>query len=581
MNRFVESCPIGVALLLGALTACSQSKGARPDGGAATSGTDAAAGRPDSGGGLGRGVAGEGGQGQGPSVGGATGSLGGMAGSGNPNTGGGGAGGAALEPYFRAGTRLKPRVFRVGDLEVIDETQEGGWYDVETHDWCRFLLDADGVERCLPYASLSDDPTQIVYLDAGCTRPAVVATTPYCDDAAGAPRYITGPPSSGCAYRTYQIGDLLPIATPLYGKAGGSCESLPAKTMYDGFGVWPLGPEVPLSTFVAVKRVSRPRHPRMNALVREGEDGSSEIIGFSDPSTGAPCSGLGLDISPQVCVPDWLAPGDYFSDMACTQPVRVGVGDDENPGCSLRKPTVILEVASNAFVCPWTMSIGGLWKSAGVRATPVFAASTDGTDAECSTGVFTPTVAYDLGSPIDLATIPQLDVIEVGSGPLTMAFYGFGGVPFFPAPRKYDAPAVGRFTDVARRQPCEPFPFGDGKWRCVPPSFAESNAPSLFYESSDCTGTLAYREGVPMCSGTTRELTGIVLVTSGREGCTRQPIGATLELGGPVTQGSPISQSRSSLCLSTTASPSMNLVEVTRQLNPDEVFVPMEHGLKN
>jgi len=287
MHRPVESRPVAVAFLAGvALAACGQSKGARPDGGAAGGGTDAAAGRPDSGEVRRGGTAGEGGGGgQSPGMGGATGSLGGGAGDGAPNTGG--AGGAALEPYFHAGTRLKPRVFRAGDLEVIDETQEGGWYDVETHDWCNFLVGGDGVERCLPYATFSNDPSQIMYLDAGCTRPATLATTAYCDGTAGAPRYATGQPASGCDYRAYQIGDVLPSTTPLYGKAGDSCQSLPEATTY-GYGVWPLGQEVPLATFVTVKRVSRPRHPRMNALVREGEDGSSEIVGFSDPGTGGP-----------------------------------------------------------------------------------------------------------------------------------------------------------------------------------------------------------------------------------------------------------------------------------------------------
>jgi len=583
MHNLAKSCHVGRALLVAvALAACGQSKGARPDGAAASGGIDAAAGRPDGGEALGRGAAGEGGHGQGSTMGGATGSAVGGAGGGDAKAAGGGSSGAALEPYFRAGTRLKPRVFRAGDLEVIDQTQEGGWYDVATHDWCNFLVGADDVERCLPYATFSNDPAQIVYLDAGCTRPAVLATTPYCDRTAGAPRYITGQPSSGCDYRTYQLGDLLPITTPLYGNAGGSCESLPEATMYDGSGVWPLGPEVPLATFVAVKRVSRPRHPRMNALVREGEDGSSEIIGFSDPGTGARCFGAGLDISPQACVPDlpdaaWT--GGFFGDVACTETVGVGLGGIL--GCGLHPATVILEVDTNAFVCPFTMSIGGLWKAAGVRAAPLF---TYGADAVCTHYQSDGVVFYDQGAPIDLASIPHLDVIEVGKGPLTLAFHGFGGVPFLPAPRKFNDGPTGRFTDVARREACDPFVFPDGKWRCVPSSFDSVTENAFFYESSDCTGTRDYNVHA-RCGDNTRKPPGVIVAGAPQDGCTTYPVAEALELGDHVTAG-PISQnphlsSTQPACSSRPVSASMNLLRVTRELNPDEVFVPMDRGLKD
>ena len=562
MHKPLMTHPLVVALLVSEAVmacglACSQSTGDRPGGGGASGGTDAAAGRTGGGG--------------------AAGSQGGRGGDGGATTAGGGASGAALEPYFHAGTRLEPRVFRVGDLEVIDKTQEGGWYDVETHDWCDFLVGADGVERCLPYATFSDDPTQIMYLDADCTRPAVLAATPYCDRTAGAPRYITGQPSSGCGYRTYQLGDVLPGTTPLYGKAGESCELLPATTALD-YGVWPLGQEVPLGTFVSVKRVSRPRHPQMNALVREGKDGSWEIIGFSDPGTGAPCFGLGLDISPPVCVPDLpdaASAGDFFSDMACEQPVRLGLGGI--PGCSLNAAAVILDVATNAFVCPFTMSIAGLWKTAGVRTAPAFNTSPD---AQCGPALPDATVVYDQGPPIDLASIPRLDVIEVGSGPLTLAFYGFGGVPFLPAPHKFfDAPVV-RFTDVARKEPCDPFVFGDGKWRCVPSSFVPRGSSSLFFESSDCTGTPLFAAARPgLCSDTTRAPAGVIIITESQQGCTNQPVGAAAEIGGPVTT-SAVSQNRGSFCLSASVSATNDFLELKPQLNPDEVFVTMERGLK-
>ncbi|HEY8923159.1 MAG TPA: hypothetical protein VIU64_02190 [Polyangia bacterium] len=226
------------------------------------------------------------------------------------------------------------------------------------------------------------------------------------------------------------------------------------------------------------------------------------------------------------------------------------------------------------------MSISGLWKAAGVRVTPVF---TLGTDAQCSVYEQEGAVVYDQGDPIDLASIPQLDVIEVGSGPLTVAFHGFGGVPFLPARRKHDDGPAGRFTDVARNQPCDPFVFADGKWRCVPSSFDPASQKAFYYESSDCTGTQLYGVLSP-CGDDTRKPAGVIVEGTRQDGCTNYPVVTTLELGDRVTMG-PISKRppfiSTSSCSPISVPASSNLLRVTRELNADDVFVPMDRGLED
>jgi hypothetical protein len=518
-------------------------------------------------------------------MGGAVGSLGGAAngstggaGGGDAGTFGGGGKGTVVEPYFRAGSRLKPRVFRVGDLEVLDGTNERSWYDGETGDWCMFRVGADGIERCFPQNMISEDTQsdQFSYLDAACTRPALRGSShPRCDGTV--PKYITVEPSSSCAYRTYRFGAARASDTLLYGKSGGSCRRLPAAT--DGLEVLPLEQEVPLEMFVAVKRVSRPRHPHMNALVREGEDGSSEIVGFSDPAHEAPCFGLGLDASPQACVPGWGLTGGNFSDAACTQ----GVAFDLAPHCSAYKSTALLEVERNAASCPFMLSVKGLWQSAGVRSTPVFTNVTNA-NGVCEALSTEPAVVQTQGASIDLASLPQLDVIEVGNGPLRLAFYGFDGVPFLPAPGHFENPSDGRFIDVARGETCLPYLFPEGKWFCVPSSFDFVMDFDLLYESEDCTGARAYSApGRCIGTDTTPALRGIVVQTLMQEECANYRVMDTFELEGR-SSATPLYRQGlgSSTCQRSNASDdNSNLLSPTKALNPAEVFVPMERKLSD
>jgi hypothetical protein len=512
--------------------------------------------------------------GTGGSLGGATnGGSGGVGGIGGVNAGSSG----HVEPYFHPGTRLKPRVFRAGDLEVIDVDTDvvdgidpgSQWYDVMTGDRCLFRVGADGIERCLPGSLVFQEESEaspLSYLDAACMRPALRGPLPTCEG----PHYVTVQPLSGCNYGTYRIGAARASNTVLYGNTGGSCRRIPAST---GAGdVFPLE-EVPPETFVAVKRVSRPRHPQMNALVREGDDGSSEIVGFFDPARGAPCFGPGPYASPQVCMPGWIETASNFSDASCMQQV----GLSGAPRCIARTATALLERGAPPSSCPVTYPINGLWETAGVRSIPVFTK----TNGVCESG--STALVQTRGAPIDLASLPRLDLIEVGNGPLKLAFYGFGGMPFFPAARGGNAPHPGPFVDVARGEHCQLNIFADGMWRCVPSSFPAVMDFHLFYDSKDCTGTPAYDPfefGVG-CRET--PVRGVIVQTLYGYQCEKSIlVSDTLELdAGP---GAPVmlSPRDGEGCRSTSSlSSDRYLLRPTKLLNPADVFVPMVRELKN
>jgi hypothetical protein len=505
-------------------------------------------------------------------TGGAAGNSGGSAGNATGGAEGGGetqAGGAAgaggkatiLEPYFRAGSRLKPRVLRADGLEILAAGAEQSWYDVLVGESCQFRVGGDGIERCFP-SSIISDTDQLGYSDAACTRPATRINL------GTASSYLTIEPALGCDFRTYRRGTALPKTTPLYEMRGGACQRLPTPTDSDP-SVWPLE-EVPPETFVAVTRVSRPRHPDMNALVREGEDGSSEIVGFSDPASAVPCFGIGLDVSPQVCVPGWIQTWDEFGDAACTQ--RAGV--DDAPRCMARTNTVLVDLKGTGDSCTRTRSISGLWQSAGLRQTPIFS-NTDGVCESQSSELF---AAHVQGAPIDLASLPQLEVIEVGGGPLRVAFYGFGGVPFFPAPLENPLSA-GAIFEAATGEPCWPEWFEDKTLRCVPSSFQVTANSNVFYESEGCTGARVSIAPTRCVAGP--EPRGLILLDLNQwsvpEGF---PVSETLEFGEKFSSTSVFRASDLSSTCQIANVDSSSLLRMNA-VNPAELFVPMERKLKD
>jgi hypothetical protein len=494
---------------------------------------------------------GTGGGGAGASVGGATGGSGGQSGGAAPRV--------VAPSYFHAGTRLKPRVLRVDGLEVLDSTTENPWYDTGTGSWCVFRKGDDGIERCFPDTGFNDNSD---YLDSSCRKPAFIRSNLRCDGTAF--QYISIGPYSGsaCGSTSYRLGAPIPAGTPLYSNAADHCVSagLSINT------VWPLE-KVPLDTFVAVQRVRRAALPNMDAWVREGADGSWEVIGFYDPVRKAPCSGLGPEVSSDACVPTWVEPSYTFADSACSRRVAI-----DNPVlCGASGATALLELDSTGDECSTTTTIKGLWQVTSGRGAQLF--DYDPFNLSCTRSSLGTVTTYVQGAPIDIASLPKLQVIQVGTGSLEVSFYGFGNVPFVPVG------GAASFTEVASGDACAPRPFADGTWRCVPTTFPRVADYDLFYQSSDCTGERLYPWKASVCPNAPRQPLGMIVQ---RFGCGPVPVSETLEFDGTSSSTSPVFHPTPSVACQDAGfsfAGGLKLFRATKVVNPAERFIPFERKL--
>ena len=329
--------------------------------------------------------------------------------------------------------------------------------------------------------------------------------------------------------------------------------------------------KVPLSTFVAVQRVSRPALPNMDAWVREGADGSSEVIGFHDPILKTSCSALGPDVSSRACVPDWVEPSYSFADSTCTRRVAV----DPSVMCASSEIRAVLELESMDDSCSTRTTIKGLWQVESARGAQLFAY--DPIDLTCKPSSRGTAMTYVQGAPIDVASLPKLDVIQVGTGSLRRPFYGFDNVPFFPV---RGAPP---FTEAASGDSCVPYPFADGTWRCVPSTFPRVANFDLYYQSADCTGERVYPWSRGVCPNTQRQPIGMIVQLFG---CGPVPVSETLEFEGTSSStGKVYHPTPSVACQDAGYAPSngssdgVKFFRATKVVNPGERFIPFERKL--
>lgn len=457
--------------------------------------------------------------------------------------------GATAPSYFQAGTRLKPRVLRGGGLEVLDNTAESTWYDAKTGESCLFRKGADGVERCFPIAG-SNDLT--VYLDAACTKPAFVGSNLRCDGAEF--NYISYGPYDGtdCTSPIYRLGAPLPKRVELFSTAASGCSSMGGSDH-----VRPLE-EVPPETFVAVQRVSRSRLPNMNAWVREGADGSWEVTAFHDPIRNAACSGLGLAGSTDACIPNWIEPTYQYADSSCTRRVAYDARDTCGGAA---EPVALLEPFVTGDACGVIDTFNGLWEVAAESPTQLFAVGLEG----CEPSSVGNAKTYMQGAPIDLASLPRLETIQVGTGSLRLPYYGFDGVPFFPVPR---AP----FLEAASGDTCHPYAFADGITRCVSSRFPLVADYDHYYNSADCSGDLVY----PWFDSCNRPApVGIIIRPFG---CAKI-VTETLEFDGTVATASRLFHpTPSSSCQDSgfVAREGSKWFRATKPANPADRFVPFD-----
>jgi hypothetical protein len=403
-----------------------------------------------------------------------------------------GTGGTGALPYFEPGMRLKPIVFALEPgLDVVDGAETGGWFDTELGFECYFDHDPDGIERCFP-STLS----AVSYTDSSCTRPAAYAEDP---SRCGAepPAYMGIMSGEACSTTTgYRVVGELPSSTPLFLARGGSCEPRdpgddPRLLLYELEAM-------ELDAFVALRHLTQARKPLLDAFIREGEDGSWQIIRAFDPEREVPCKHPGLPFSPGLaCVPRHAVSGRTFGDAACE--TVVASRDD----CELEAPAVFME-RGTPFGCPLHGTYS-LYEIESTREAQTYQFDAVGA---CVTSSDEPHDVYVRGEPIDLESLPALEQLELGMRALHARFVGFDGTPFFPLDE-------GRRSifDASLEEVCSPERFADNSFRCIPTSFVQTESDAVLHASSTCDGTRVVHETGSRCP-TDPDPRGVVLFDS-------------------------------------------------------------------
>jgi hypothetical protein len=352
-------------------------------------------------------------------------------------------------------------------IDVLrDVVTDGSWYDSELEFDCLFLPDEAGVERCFPRQFLSSG----TYADADCTRPVLR------DGTAGTCSGLRFPymafNEGGCAYRGFRLGKQLPEATPLFYSVDGGRTCQPS-TQIDAVPKYEVE-EVPAETFVGMRRSERARAPGLDAKVREGDDGSWQIMGYFDPIREAACfdSFIGFD-PPSKCVPAH-ASASWFADSTC----QTRIASVQETACHVEPPTVIIEAQVDADTCPTTRRFE-LYEIDAMRETPRHEVDDSGA---CVASSLAPDDSYVQGAAIDASTLPTLETLVVGTGAIRALFSGFGGVPYVPIGYGH----TGLLDESG--EACLPFRFPDGSLRCVPTSFSHATPTALVYEDAACDG---------------------------------------------------------------------------------------------
>jgi hypothetical protein len=367
--------------------------------------------------------------------------------------------------YFEPGSRLKPQVLAAADgLEII-ESQNGGWYDSELDFDCVFFPDEGGVERCFPRALV---PGPLLFADAACQRP-VLATSGGGSCPGPRSQYVVL--HRGCVYRGAQLGAELPPSAPLFfSEDGSSCE--PTEHTPELAPIYELE-AVPPETFVGMRRSARPRAPGLDAYIREGDDGSWQIMGYFDAAREAACfDGPFASNQQPKCFPTYAGTSELFVDSDC----QARLSDAQLRACEVEQPTAIIESQADASVCPIAYDVQ-LYDIDDIRETTRHQIDASGA---CVAVPGLPTESYARGAAIDLATLPTLETLVVGTGAVRVLFSGFGGIPYMPR-------QTGTLRDESNGQ-CLPFHFPDGSLRCVPTSFPTTLPSAFLYEDASCSG---------------------------------------------------------------------------------------------
>jgi hypothetical protein len=371
-----------------------------------------------------------------------------------------------------------------------------------------------------------------------------------------------------CRHRPYRLTAELPQSTPLFRERDGTCESHPSSAADQE--VWQLE-ELPLSEFVAMERVSRDWHPAMSASVRQGEDGSWEVMGFVDPERDSPCFALSLQVVPHACVPAWASPSGSFSDADCSSRLA-SVGASR---CVAWPRSTLLNLKPAPDACLGAATFE-LWELGETREVD-FVYADDGSGT-CTEVPIETTEVFTEGPAIDIATLPALDVVEVGTGPLRLRFHGFQGTPFVPDDVSSGL-LWGPFFEAASGETCQPHTFADGSTRCVPLSYLPTTEAAFRYESPACDGERLFPwSAAGDCAGSTPEPRGVLIRAPSTSACSSASIGEVLEFDGTVVPAGTLYHKGGTGCAAAGFSTDPLFI-ARKSVKPADVFIEIERAV--
>jgi hypothetical protein len=392
---------------------------------------------------------------------------------------GGNDGGLDPSAYVK-GTRIAPILLQGDGAEIL-----GGWQDNQLGVRCSWIAQPDGSLRCYP----DSIGLGLVYLDAACSRPAVVLSTASLLGSCGRLAFFHSPAPGQCGEGTFRrLGppsDLAP-ATARYRLTDGACAlALPSNP---GDHLLELGESLPPGSLAVghLRPVAGPG--RLQAMVIESDDGARGAYRYYyDQTMARRCAAARSADGHRRCLPfsDHVAESSFFSDATCTE-----LAANEPAGCP-----------KESFV--WSTIWDGCLSRARVRelgaAIPAqYASGANGTCGPMIGGLDPDVAAYAQGPEVPPASLLEVNQM-VEPGPQRLRRY-LDQTPTGAWP-------IAGLFDQQLQLACSPGIAGDGLLRCLPPSVlaapsyadAACTVPLVEQAEHQCAPTYAHRESSGSC----------------------------------------------------------------------------------
>jgi hypothetical protein len=360
------------------------------------------------------------------------------------------------ERPFASGSRLRVTFLQVDGLRI-----RWRFFDTTLGRDCTFSPggqeDLSGEERCLPVATTA---SATLFADESCTAPLVESED-------GCPRDADAGPAPAPDYivvrdKRRTVHTAGPGTSTGHERRGGVCSPL-LSLRRPAFRV---GPEIPISSFVASTEQVVETGGRLGVLARRADDGTLFRTGTWDTRRREPVTTDGLGPwTPERVV---FRQDGFFHDELCTQEVAAAA--------SFRLPTAVSDTSR---------SIDKL-HNLGDRITgPLYGLDTSG--ACLPKGLTMEGSVYKVGTSIPPETLEPARIIEVGSGRIRALYRaGADGVPTQPV-ETYGGTSVAGYRDTLRDEPCSFVELQDGSIRCLPAGEADVQPRSTIPDVSEAS----------------------------------------------------------------------------------------------